>query len=90
MLRGGTTIHNWHVDIHENQSESNTTVASELAVSVGDKLLDSLGSVEGLHHFDTELVLEKHGEWHQVEWVIINTENGLHTFAFLISSSFRD
>ena len=64
VLSGGAPIHNWHVNVHQDQSEANTAVTSELAVSVCDKLLDSLGSVEGLHHFDPKLILEKHGKWH--------------------------
>jgi len=76
VLGSSATIHDWHVNVHENEPEPNTTVASKLGVSVSNKLLDSLCSVKSLHYIDSKLVLQQHGKGHQVERIVINTQDG--------------
>ena len=46
------SIHYWHVDVHQDQAEANTTVALLGLVSRVDKFLHSLCAIKGLDHFN--------------------------------------
>ena len=75
MLCCGAAIHDWHVDVHEDQAEAFAAVAEALLTSVLDEGLNSLGTVEGLLDGDVELFPKKHGKRHQIERVVVHAQN---------------
>ena len=73
MLGCSVAIHDWHVDVH--QDESVLLAARALLVPVRHELFDRHGSVESLVWLELELGLEEHLKRHQVEWVVVDTED---------------
>ena len=67
------SIHDGHVDVHEDNSVPFRTIAFLRSVTVDGKLLHCLSTVQGGIHFEVKLAVEQHRKRHQVEGVVVYT-----------------